>query len=116
MADSDFSYLKRRRKTWYFQIAIPAELRGKEPYGNKAIIVETLETRDPSEAQRKRNKLVDDYKQAFAKAAGHIQLTREEIDNIAFDIRVATSRTLEAKCPTAEPEDETETPEEAGLK
>ena len=48
---ADKRYLKQRRQTWYFYLAVPADLRAKL---KKSTITETLHTRDLTKAQKAR--------------------------------------------------------------
>jgi hypothetical protein len=107
-------YLKRRKQGWYFQIAVPATLRGKPPWGKKAVIVLSLGTRDLSLAQKLRWAKVDEYTEAFRRAAGDIPLTRAEINDEAWRVYQDTLRRLEASPVSIEPERD-ESPEHAGL-
>lgn len=111
---ADTRYLKQRRAGWYFQIAVPRELRGKEPWGQKPLIIKSLKTRDLTAAQKQRWYLVEKYQEAFRHASGDIALTRAEINEQAWLIYQQTLRELEAKPVKVEPEGE-ESPEEAGL-
>jgi integrase len=111
---ADTRYLKKRRQGWYFQLAIPRELRGKPPWGNKSIIIKSLETRDLSVAQKARHHHVAEFQEAFRRAAGDIPLTRAEINEQAWLVYQQTLKSLEAHKVTATPEDD-ESPEEAGL-
>ena len=111
---ADHRYLKQRRQGWYFQIAVPRELRGKEPWGKKPVIIKSLETRDLTTAQKKRWDRVAEYQEAFRRASGDIALTRAEINEQAWRIYQDTLKAMEAKPPTADPEG-AESPEEAGL-
>lgn len=111
---ADTAYLKRRRAGWYFQVAVPRELRGKEPWVQKPVIIKSLGTRDLTTAQKKRWPLLAEYQEAFRRASGDIALTRAEINEEAWRIYQQTLRDLEAKTVTADPEAE-ESPEEAAL-
>ena len=74
---ADTRYLKRRRQTWYFHLAVPADLRAKL---NKTHITETLRTRDLTKAQRARWEKVAQWSDAFEKARGSVPLTNAEIE------------------------------------
>lgn len=61
-------YLKRRKRGWYFQLDIPANLRGH--FGGKARIEQTLSTRDEKLAEAKANQLAGEYKLQFLALQG----------------------------------------------
>lgn len=77
---ADTRYLKRRRQTWYFNIAVPADLRTKL---GKPFITETLGTRDLTKAQRLRWAKKAQWTDAFERHRGTIQLTSAEIEDLA---------------------------------
>ena len=119
---ADQRYLKKRRQGWYFVMAVPLELRGKFPgKDGKPIskIVLSLGTRDLTLAQKKRWALVDQYTEAFRRAAGDIALTRAEIDEQAKLIYQDTLVRLEADARAgklwAETQDEGDNPEVVAL-
>ena len=60
----DFRYLKQRRQGWYFQLAVPQRYR--KALG-KATITASLQTRDPTEAQKKRWAKFVETQELFAK-------------------------------------------------
>jgi integrase len=64
---ADTRYLKRRRQGWYFQLAVPAELR--RAFG-KAVITASLGTRDLTLAQERRWPRLIEAKESLAKLAG----------------------------------------------
>ncbi len=111
---ADLRYLQQRRQGWYVRIAVPRELRGKESWGRKSIIVKSLATRDLSKAQKARWQHVEDWTEAFRRAAGEIPLTRAEINDQAWRVYYATLTALEERKVAAPPEAD-ESPEEAGL-
>lgn len=61
-------YLKRRRRGWYFQLDIPADLR--HHFDGKARIEQTLSTRDERLAQAKADQLAGEYKLKFMALEG----------------------------------------------
>jgi integrase len=111
---ADERYLKKRRQGWYFVIAVPRELRGNPPWGTKAVIVQSLRTRDLSVAQKERWARVTEYTEAFRRAAGDIPLTRAEIDMQARRVYRDTLASLEAKPVLGDPHVD-ETSEQAAL-
>jgi integrase len=111
---ADTRYLKKRRQGWYFQLAIPRNLRGEQPWGEKPVIIKSLHTADLVVAQRKRWTLLEEYQEAFARAAGDIPLTKAEINQQAWVVYQDMLRDLEAKPPVMEPQED-ESPEEMGL-
>lgn len=60
----DTRYLKRRHQTWYVQIAVPP---GLEEVVGKKVVVQSLKTRDLSEARRLRWEVVNELKATFGK-------------------------------------------------
>jgi len=60
---SDTRYLKRRRLTWYLNLTVPADLRGR--VGSSGTISETLRTRDLKVAQGRRWERVAHYHEVF---------------------------------------------------
>jgi hypothetical protein len=80
---ADERYLKRRGQTWFFEMAVPREVRGKyaTTKNGKAIdkVVVSLKTRDIRVAQKDRWRLLADYTERFRRCAGDIALTRAEI-------------------------------------
>ena len=77
---ADTRYLKRRRQTWYFHLAVPAEVR---PKLNKTHITETLGTRDLTKAQKARWEKLAQWTDAFEKLRGNVPLTNAEIEEQA---------------------------------
>src|SRR5260370_1065700 len=73
-------YLQKRRQGWYFVMAVPRSLHGKPPWGHKTTIVKSLKTGDPIVARKLRWPLVNEWKQAFERAATGEPLSRAEID------------------------------------
>jgi integrase len=64
---ADTRYLKKRRQGWYFQLAVPRELRAK---AGKATITASLETRDLTVAQERRWAKLVEAQRALAELAG----------------------------------------------
>ncbi|WP_431855004.1 DUF6538 domain-containing protein [Azospirillum sp.] len=65
---ADLRFLKQRRQTWYFRIGVPADLRAKV---GKADIVESLQTRDLSLAQKLRWDRAAHWSKAFDAMRGN---------------------------------------------
>ena len=61
-------YLKRRKWGWYFQLEIPAHLR--EHFGSRALVEQTLSTRDERLAEAKAKQLAGKYKLRFLALEG----------------------------------------------
>jgi integrase len=85
---TDTAFLKQRRQTWYFQIAVPRDLQkplGEMRNGGKPVplIVESLKTRDKSEAQRLRWEKHRDAMDLFDRLRGRKALTLAEIEEAA---------------------------------
>ena len=73
---ADTRYLKKRRQGWYFQLAVPRELRAK---AGKATVIVSLETRDLTLAQERRWGELTKAKDAFARLAGRMAPTSESL-------------------------------------
>ena len=121
MADTRF--LKQRRQGWYFQIAVPADVRDR--FG-KPVIVKSLKTRDLTQAQRQRWALVQEWNDAFDRARGRIALTSAEIEQhvqkafrtLLEEAEEATRRgepMFRAYPPPSDDDEDPPDPEEAGL-
>lgn len=68
---ADLRYLKRRRQSWYFRIAVPTELQAVISPGRKlSEIVETLGTRDLTKAQSLRWARRECWEQEFRRLRG----------------------------------------------
>ncbi|WP_273524319.1 DUF6538 domain-containing protein, partial [Rhodosalinus sediminis] len=63
-------YLKKRGHTWYFQRAVPRDLRGKL---GRDQIVETLQTRDVSEAMSRRTERAAHWEAVFSQMRGTLR-------------------------------------------
>lgn len=79
-AVADTRYLKQRRQGWYFSMKVPADLVGK--IGRKDIVI-SLRTRDLSQAQADRWRLVAEWTSRFEVARGTRVLTPAEIEQKA---------------------------------
>ena len=64
---ADTRYLKQRRQGWYFQLAVPSELRAVM---GKATITASLRTRDLTQAQERRWAKLIEAKDVFARVRG----------------------------------------------
>jgi integrase len=98
---TDTAFLKQRRQTWYFQMAVPrdlqeplATLRGK-PQPTQ-VIVETLNTRDKVEAQRLRWDKHREALELFDRLRGKKTLTLAEIEEAAETTMQQFLRTADA--------------------
>lgn len=113
-------YLKRRREGWYFQIAVPRELRAQF---NKATITVSLKTRDKGVAQDRCLDRLKEARDLFRRAReGGDPLSYSRVSTYAIEVYQSTLQQLEAdarngKHPQAGPEGEFDerTPEVAGL-
>ncbi|WP_205026723.1 DUF6538 domain-containing protein, partial [Rhodosalinus sediminis] len=63
-------YLKKQGHTWYFQRAVPRDLRGKL---GRDQIVETLQTRDVSEAMAQRTERAAHWEAVFSQMRGTLR-------------------------------------------
>ena len=74
---ADTRYLKQRRQGWYFQLAVPSELRAVM---GKATITASLRTRDLTQAQERRWAKLIEAKDVFARVRGKKPSAAEPID------------------------------------
>lgn len=65
------SYLKQRRKGWYVQLAVP---RALQPVIGAKVLTRSLQTRDETEALRKRHKVIADLQSMLDAAAAAQQV------------------------------------------
>jgi integrase len=86
---ADTRYLKRRHQSWSLYLAVPRAVRAKI---GKSAIVESLHTQSLQEAQQRRWARVQEWTQAFERAATGTPLTLAEID---AEAREAYRSTLE---------------------
>lgn len=77
-----FHYLKKRGHTWYFQRAVPKDLRTKL---GKEQIVETLGTRDVSVAMSRRTERAAHWEAVFARLRGTLRPSEEVTPRTAYN-------------------------------
>lgn len=90
---ADTRYIKLRRQTWYFHIAVPVDL---QPKLGKKHITETLGTRDLTKAQKARWEKQARWTEAFERLRGSVPLTNAEIEDEAQRIFTEELAHLEA--------------------
>jgi integrase len=112
---TDTAYLKQRRQTWYFQIAVPRELQkplGKIRGGTRGkpvlVLVESLKTTDKTEAQRLRWEKHREALELFDRLRGHKTLTLAEIEEAAEATFKSFLRDAQEAAEKGEPESDLE--------
>ncbi|MGO9987078.1 MAG: DUF6538 domain-containing protein [Rhodomicrobium sp.] len=89
---ADTRYLKKRRQTWYFCLKLPADVQ--HLMNGKAEIVQSLKTRDLTQAQKARWPLVAEWTATFEVLRGKREWIPEEIEGKAHQEFNDTLRVL----------------------